>query len=75
MKLSVSLPDEDVEFIDHYASDHGLETRSSVLRHAVALLRAIELGEEYAAAWDEWSKSEDDAWEATSADGLEARGD
>jgi Arc/MetJ-type ribon-helix-helix transcriptional regulator len=71
MKLSVSLSDEDVEFIDHYASDHGLETRSGVLRRALALLRATELGDEYAAAWEEWAEGESDAWEAAVPDGLE----
>jgi Arc/MetJ-type ribon-helix-helix transcriptional regulator len=71
MKLSVSLSDEDVEFIDHYATDHGLETRSGVLRRALALLRATELGDEYAAAWEEWAEGEGDGWEATAPDGLE----
>ncbi len=75
MKLSVSLPDEDVEFLDHYASEHGLESRSGVLRRALAVLRATELGDDYAAAWEEWAGAESDAWEATAADGLEASRD
>lgn len=75
MKLSVSLSDEDVEFIDHYAGEHGLDSRSGVLRRALALLRATELGDDYAAAWEEWAGSEGELWEATSADGLEEHGD
>jgi metal-responsive CopG/Arc/MetJ family transcriptional regulator len=34
MKLSVSIPEEDVEFIDQYADEHGLESRSGVLQRA-----------------------------------------
>lgn len=75
MKLSVSLSDQDIEFIDHYAGEHGLGSRSGVLRRALALLRASELGDDYAAAWDEWARSEGEIWEATGADGLEQRGD
>ena len=71
MKLSVSISAPDVEFIDAYAAEHGVESRSQVVHRAVALLRASELGDAYAAAWDEWVDSGDaEAWEATSADGL-----
>lgn len=70
MKLSVSIPDEDVEFIDRYASEHAVESRSGVVQRALSLLRATELGEDYAAAWDEWESSEGEAWESTVADGL-----
>ena len=74
MKLSVSIPDEDVEFIDRYASEHEVESRSGVVQRALSLLRASELGEDYAAAWDEWEGSEGEAWEPTVADGLSAGG-
>lgn len=71
MKLSVSLDDDDVAFLDTYAADHGVTSRSAVLQHAVALLRARELGDEYEAAWAEWAAEDDAAlWDATSADGL-----
>ncbi|MBI2706060.1 MAG: ribbon-helix-helix protein, CopG family [Actinobacteria bacterium] len=70
MKVSVSIPDEDLEFIDRYASEHGVDSRSRVVRRAVSLLRAAELGDDYAAAWDEWDESEAEAWEPTLADGL-----
>ncbi len=72
--MSVSLPDEDVEFIDRYATSHAVESRSGVVQRALSLLRASELGEDYAAAWDEWETSEADAWESTVADGLSASG-
>ena len=70
MKLSVSLSSRDVEFIDHYAAEHGVDSRSGVVQRAVVLLRASELGDDYAAAWDEWEASEDDAWDSTISDGL-----
>lgn len=71
MKLSVSIPDEDVDFIDQYADEHGVESRSAVVQRALSLLRANELGEDYATAWNEWSASDADLWETTVADGLE----
>jgi Arc/MetJ-type ribon-helix-helix transcriptional regulator len=70
VKLSVSIRDEDVEFIDRYADEHGLSTRSGVVHRALSLLRATELGDDYAAAWEEWSDTEAGPWEATAADGI-----
>ena len=71
MKLSVSLPNDDVEFLDEYAESQGYASRSAVLHKAVRLLRASELGEAYEAAWDEWESSEDSGpWNSTTADGI-----
>jgi Arc/MetJ-type ribon-helix-helix transcriptional regulator len=71
MKVSVSLPGEDVEFLDSYAKNQGYESRSAVLHKAVRLLRATELSAAYEDAWREWSESgEAEAWEPTSADGI-----
>lgn len=71
MKVSVSLPDEDVEYLDAYASSQGLESRSAALRKAVRLLRASELGAAYEDAWADWADSEDaELWDAATADGL-----
>ena len=71
MKLSVSLPDEDIEFLDAYAQAQGYPSRSAVLHRAVRLLRSTELGEAYADAWAEWAATgEADAWESTIADGT-----
>ena len=73
MKLSVSLPDGDVTFLDEYARAHGIASRSGVLHEALALLRARQLGAAYAAAWDEWDSDEDNAvWDEAVADGLDA---
>lgn len=71
MKLSVSLPDDDVVVLDEYARASGLRSRSAALRHAIRLLRHPDLEQDYAAAWDAWESSgEQAAWEGTAADGL-----
>ena len=71
MKISVSLPDEDVEFLDEYAKTQGFESRSAVVRSAVRILKSSKLGDAYADAWKEWADSdESEAWDAVAADGL-----
>lgn len=71
MKLSVSLPDEDVEYLDEYARAQQLGSRSAALHKAVRLLRASELGSAYEDAWTEWAESDDDSlWDAVVDDGL-----
>lgn len=71
MKLSVSLPDEDVEYLDQYAQSQGLESRSAAVQRAVRLLRASALGPAYEDAWTDWEGSEDGAlWDAATADGV-----
>jgi Arc/MetJ-type ribon-helix-helix transcriptional regulator len=74
MKVSVSLPEGDVQFLDDYSRKSGLESRSAVLQKAVRLLRTAELGQAYAAAWEEWFESgEETAWDAASGDGIADR--
>jgi hypothetical protein len=71
MKISVSLPQADVEFLESYAHQHGIETRSGAVQLAVDRLRHDELGDAYEQAWDEWTSSgEDTAWEGAVGDGL-----
>ena len=71
MKLSVSLPGEDVQFLDEYAKERGLESRSAALHRAVRLLRTAELGATYEAAWEEWAaEGEAERWESTTGDGV-----
>ena len=72
MKVSVSLPDEDVEFLDTYAATSGMTSRSAVLHKAVRLLKAQELSNDYESAWDAWSESDDEQrWDHALADGLD----
>jgi Arc/MetJ-type ribon-helix-helix transcriptional regulator len=71
VKLSVSLPEEDVEFLDAYAEAHGIESRSQAVRAAIRVLRTAGIGAAYERAWDDWSRSGEDAvWDAAVADGL-----
>ena len=71
MKVSVSLPDEDVEFLDAYAQAQGLPSRSAVLHRAVRLLRGVELAPAYEDAFTSWDASEEAGdWDATVSDGV-----
>lgn len=71
MKISVSLPDEDVEFLDSYAQCQGYESRSAVVHTAVRMLRSSRLGDAYADAWNEWEESGDaELWGMATSDGL-----
>ena len=72
MKISVSLPDDDVEFLDRQARSLGTGSRSAVVQRAIRLMRAVDLGPDYARAWDEWAaEGEADTWEAVVGDGIE----
>ena len=71
MKVSVSLPAEDVEFLDAYAESQGFASRSAAVQKAVRLLRVSELGAAYSDAWSEWVDDGDaDVWDVTAADGV-----
>ena len=73
MKVSVSLPDKDLEFLDRYTKQQGLDSRSAALQKAVRLLRTAELAAEYAAAWEAFDQGGDAAlWETTVGDGIDA---
>jgi Arc/MetJ-type ribon-helix-helix transcriptional regulator len=72
VKISVSLPDEDVEFLDEYARSSGKGSRSAVVQRAIRLMRAAELGPAYAKAWEEWAAEGDAAaGDAVIGDGIE----
>lgn len=69
--MSVSIPSVDVEFLDSYAHEHGIESRSAAIQQAIRLLRASDLGDAYELAWQEWEATgEAELWESTAADGL-----
>jgi Arc/MetJ-type ribon-helix-helix transcriptional regulator len=71
MKVSVSLPEDDIEFLDSYADTQGIPSRSAALHKAVGLLRAAQLGAAYEEAWEGWSASGDaDVWETVIGDGV-----
>ena len=71
MKVSISLSEEELAFVDEYARRTSAP-RSSVVQRAIRLLRAAELGSSYAEAWEEWaSGGEAEAWESVVADGVD----
>ncbi|MCZ2813818.1 ribbon-helix-helix domain-containing protein [Modestobacter sp. VKM Ac-2979] len=71
MKLSVSLPADDVELIDQYARASGLHGRSAVIQHALRLLREAGLERDYATAWEEWETAgEQSLWDSVVGDGV-----
>lgn len=71
MKISVSLPEEDVAYLDAYAKEQGYDSRSAVVHKAVRALRAAQLGVAYEQAWAEWAGSDDDElWDGVAGDGL-----
>lgn len=71
MKVSVSLPREDVEFLDRYAVSQGIGSRSAAVHKAVRLLRGSQLGPAYEDAWAEWADTPDAVlWDSTTNDGL-----
>lgn len=76
MKLSISLQDDAVEFIDRYADARGVPSRSAVVQRAIELLRVTELGEAYSIAWLEWeADAGNDVWDASVGDGLKGLAD
>lgn len=71
MKLALSLPEEDVEFLDNYAATHGMGSRSAVVQEAVRMLRSSELSNAYESAWSGWAEDGDDEmWNAAASDGV-----
>ncbi len=75
VKLSISLSEEDVAFIDRLAADAGFESRSAVIQHAIERVRATELQADYAEAWDDWrSSGDDEPWDASAGDGAAPAG-
>lgn len=75
MKISVSLPAEDVAFLDEYARHSKSGSRSAAIHQAIGLLRSNRLEAAYASAFDEWDDSEDARlWDRVVADGTTADG-
>jgi Arc/MetJ-type ribon-helix-helix transcriptional regulator len=65
MKVSVSIPDDDVAFLDAYATEPGVGSRSAAIQHAVAMLRASRLESAYELALADWKGDPAAAWERT----------
>ena len=70
MKLSISLPAEEIAFMDGYARSQGIKSRSGVIKAALRNLRTSELSDSYASAWRDFDEEEDRVWDRSSSDGL-----
>ena len=65
MKLSVSLPDDECEFLDQCVADGLYPSRSAVLLRALRLLKSADLGKMYAEAFEDWDlRDEGKLWDA-----------
>ncbi len=67
-KLSISLPKQQCEFIEHYMVDHPIKNRSEVIREAIYLLQQRELEACYKAANHEIEND----FENTNLDGIDS---
>lgn len=66
-KLSISLPQDQCDFIEIYQTQRHYKTRSEVIREAIRLLQHAQL--EW--AYQEANQEIDDAFEVTTLDGIE----
>ncbi len=68
MKLSVSLPESECEYLDQCVEDGLYPSRSAVLLRALRLLRSADLGAMYGEAIAEWEQSSDGSdWDSIDA--------
>ena len=66
-KLSISLPQEQYEFIEGYQAEHHYKTRSEVIKEALYLLQQVQLE----SCYQEANQEINDDFEITSLDGIE----
>ena len=66
-KISISLPQQQYEFIEDYQEQHHYKSRSDVIRDALYLLQQSHLETCYAEA----NKEVDEAFDITNSDGLD----
>ena len=67
LKLSISLPKQQCEFIEYYQAEHHYKSRSEVIKKAIYLLQQQHLESHYRDANHEI----DAAFEITTADGMD----
>jgi len=68
-KVSISLSDADIAYLDTQTLAGRYASRSAALQDAVRKLRESELADAYAEAFAEWS---DDVWDDALGEGLTA---
>lgn len=69
-KVSLSLEERDIAFLDQEALAGNYPSRSAAVQEAVRLLRESRLADAYAEAFGEWADEEEQLWSATTADGI-----
>ncbi len=71
MRVSVSLPEDDVAFLDECVRSRGLASRSAAVQKAVRMMRSAVMVDAYAEAIVEWSESDDAGlWDVVTDDGM-----
>lgn len=71
MKISISLSDEDVAYLDAETSGGRFASRSAAVAAAIGWMRRGDLVSAYDQAFDEWADSDDAAaWDASTSDGV-----
>ncbi|QEO10490.1 ribbon-helix-helix protein, CopG family [Protaetiibacter larvae] len=71
MKVSISLSDDDLAFLDAETASGAFPSRSAAVAAAIRALRNRDLVAVYADAFLEWSDTEEaDAWGAVLRDGV-----
>jgi Arc/MetJ-type ribon-helix-helix transcriptional regulator len=71
MKVSVSLPQDDIAFLDEETRAGRYPSRSAAVKAAVTVLRQAAITDSYAEAWEEWEQSGDDLlWDSVAGDGF-----
>lgn len=66
-KISVSLPQQQYEFIENYQAEHHYKTRSEVIKDALNLLQQAQLEHYY----QEANQELDNDFDTTLSDGIE----
>jgi Arc/MetJ-type ribon-helix-helix transcriptional regulator len=61
VKISVSLPDDECEYLNRSVDEGQYPSRSAVVLRALRLLRSADLGTTYAEAFSEWASSDEGA--------------
>ena len=70
-KISLSLGEEDVAYLDEQTAQGRYPSRSAAVQRAVRLLRESALEDAYAQAFAEWNDASDaDGWDAAVGDGM-----
>jgi antitoxin ParD1/3/4 len=67
-KFSISLPQQQCDFIENYQAEHHYKSRSEVIKEALYLLQQMQLESCYLEA----NKEIEHAFEVTASDGIES---